>query len=225
MILQSTYLQIHSLLEPRELDQIRNLSDAAFYEDGKLTASSVAKNVKNNLQLNSQSQEYMLVQQIILNALNRNLLFRNAVLPQHVYPFLVSKYRSGMHYGWHVDSPIMGNMMRTDVAMTIFLNSPDEYEGGELELQSALGNIKFKLNRGDAVCYPCTHVHRVNEVTGGERQVAVTWIQSIVKEPEQRKMLFDLYQIVESLREKNTTGEEFNLLQQHYSNLLRKWSY
>jgi len=224
-MLQNTYLQIPNLIELHELDQILTLSDSATYEDGRLTASSVARDVKDNLQLNTQSQSYMAIQQIILNALNRNTLFRNAVLPQQVYPCLISKYQKGMKYGWHVDSPIMGNMLRTDVAMTIFLNNADEYEGGELELQSPTGTVQFKLNRGEAVCYPCTQVHRVNEVTGGERRVAVTWIQSIVKAPEQRKMLFDVYQVTEGLRAKNITGDEFSILQQHYSNLLRMWAY
>jgi PKHD-type hydroxylase len=225
MGLHADYLHIPGLLDISSLAQIDKISAHASYADGRSTAYDSAKDVKNNLQLDARSQEYQQVQQVLLSALNQNPVFRNAVLPQHVYPFLVSKYQAGMKYGWHVDSPIMGNMMRTDVAMTVFLNSPDEYDGGELELQTSLGNAKFKLNKGDAICYPCTHVHQVNEVTGGIRHVAVTWIQSIIKSAEQRKLLFELYQVMDSLRQKNITGEEFNLLQQNYSNLLRMWAY
>src|SRR6185312_2935504 len=196
---QATYLHIAGLLSTGELRAIAGMSDQAVYENGKLTASDAAQDVKNNLQLNHQEQAYASIQQVILQSLNRNLLFRNAVLPQQVYPFLVSKYQQKMSYGWHVDSPVMGDMLRTDVAMTIFLNGPDEYEGGELELQTPLGPAKFKLNAGDAICYPCTYLHRVNEVTAGCRHVAVTWIQSLVRTPEQRNILFGLYQVTESL--------------------------
>ena len=115
-------------------------------------------------------------------------------------------------------------MIRTDVALTIFLNDPEEYDGGELELQTANGNILYKLNKGDAICYPCTQVHRVREVTRGERNVAVSWVQSLVKETVYRKMLFEIFQVTENLLSKALVEEEYLVLQQHYSNLLRMWA-
>ncbi|MBS1522308.1 MAG: Fe2+-dependent dioxygenase [Bacteroidetes bacterium] len=220
----TTYLHIPGLLNINELDDIANLSERAVYEKGKLTASDAAQNVKNNLQLSNGDQVYISIQHIILQSLNRNTLFRNAILPKQIYPFLISKYTQGMNYGYHVDSPVMGDMLRTDIAMTIFLNRPNEYEGGELELQTALGPAKFKLNAGDAICYPCSYVHRVNEVTEGCRHVAVTWIQSLVKTLEQRDILFGLSQVTESLYATKTANEELSLLQQQYSNLLRMWA-
>jgi PKHD-type hydroxylase len=220
---QSTYMVLEDLLNKFQLHQILGLSNKANYEDGRNTATDVAKEVKNNLQMNSQSAEYMNIQQTLMTALNQNALFRNAVFPLHVYPFLISKYKEGMEYGWHVDSPIMGNMMRTDIAMTIFLNDPSEYEGGELELQSPTGSILYKLKKGDAVCYPCTQVHRVRKVTAGERHVAVTWIQSMVKATEQRTILFDMYTAIESLKNADPSQNTIQLLQQCHSNLLRMW--
>jgi PKHD-type hydroxylase len=220
----TAYLHIPGLLNTNELGDIAGLSGQAVYENGKLTASDAARDVKNNLQLSNRDQAYISIQQIVLQSLNRNTLFRTAVLPKQVYPFLISKYTQGMNYGWHVDSPIMGDMLRTDIAMTIFLNNPDEYAGGELELQTALGPAKFKLNAGDAICYPCSYVHRVNEVTEGCRHVAVTWIQSLVKTLEQRDILFGLSQVTESLYANKTATEELSLLQQQYSNLLRMWA-
>ncbi|MFF5381281.1 Fe2+-dependent dioxygenase [Pedobacter suwonensis] len=219
-----TYLHIPELLTDREVQGIHSLFKSGKFDDGRLTAHSAAKEVKSNLQLDHQTQEHTAIQQIILAALNRNTVFRNAVLPQSIHPFIISNYKPGMHYGWHVDSPVMGNMIRTDVALTIFLNDPEAYEGGELELQTANGNVLYKLNKGDAICYPCTQVHRVREVTGGERNVAVSWIQSLVKETAHRKMLFEIFQITENLRSKAVIEEEYLLLQQHYSNLLRMWA-
>jgi len=223
-ILNGTYLSIRNLLSDNEVRDIHVLFKSGAYDDGRLSAHSAAKEVKSNLQLNHQTQEHAAMQQIILAALNRNSVFRNAILPQSIHPFIISNYKPGMHYGWHVDSPVMGNMIRTDVALTIFLNDPEEYDGGELELQTANGNILYKLNKGDAICYPCTQVHRVREVTRGERNVAVSWVQSLVKETVHRKMLFEIFQITENLRNKALNEEEYLLLQQHYSNLLRMWA-
>ena len=129
-----------------------------------------------------------------------------------------------MAYGWHVDSPVMGNMIRTDIAITVFLNDPSAYEGGELELQTVAGTALYKLAKGDAICYPCTQLHQVRAVTKGERKVAVSWIQSMVRHAEQRKILFEINNVIDHLRQKELQSEEANLLLQTHSNLLRMWS-
>jgi len=212
------------LLNTVQLAAIHNHLDAIKYIDGRATASAAAKEVKHNLQADMNSPQYGMSQQVILEALNNNMLLRNALFPKNVYPFLFSKYTAGMEYGWHVDSPLMGNMMRTDIAITIFLNAPESYEGGELELQSPAGTLLYKLAAGDAICYPCTQLHRVRPVTKGERQVAVSWIQSLVKDAEQRKTLFGIQQVIDSLRTTNLQSAEANQLQQLHSNLLRMWA-
>jgi PKHD-type hydroxylase len=219
----ATYLHIPKLLNEAELLQVSELSKQALYTDGKSTASSAAKLVKQNLQMDMQSQHYAMAQQVILAALNNSSLFREATFIKNIYPFLLSKYTQGMEYGWHVDSPLMGNMMRTDIAITIFLNEPNEYEGGELELQTPIGNQLYKLAAGDAICYPCTQVHRVKPVTSGQRLVAVSWIESMVKDSEQRKILFDIQQTIQTLI-KTEWKEEASNLQQMRSNLIRMWA-
>lgn len=223
MNLHATYLHIENLLTEDQLRQINLLSDQAVFNDGKLTASNAAKDVKHNLQMDMQNQQYMQIQQIILAALNQSPVLRDATFLKNIYPFLLSKYTSGMEYGWHVDSPLMGNMMRTDIAITIFLNNPKEYEGGELELQTPAGDKLYKLQAGHAICYPCTQLHRVRVVSKGERRVAVSWIESMVKNSEQRKILFDLQQVINQLL-LNKSLEQANTLQQMHSNLIRMWA-
>ena len=223
MELNSTHIHLKKLLSEEQLLKLKQLKHTADYVDGKVTASHVAKEVKNNLQMNQQSQSYLQIQQILLTALNQNTVFRSATFIKNIYPFIISKYTTGMQYGWHVDSPLMGDMMRTDIALTIFLNNPDEYEGGELELQTASGTQLYKLAAGDAICYPCQQVHQVKAITSGVREVAVTWIQSLIKNSEQRKMLFDTQQIINQMHQKNET-ETANHLQQIHSNLLRMWA-
>jgi len=219
----ATYFHIDRLLSNEQLQQIEHLQSQANYLDGKLTASNAAKEVKHNLQMDMQNQSYMQIQQLLIMSLNQHSLFKVATLIKNVYPFLLSKYEPGMEYGWHVDSPLMGDMMRTDIALTIFLNNPEEYEGGELELQTPLGSLLYKLKAGDAICYPCQQLHRVRTVTSGARKVAVTWIQSLVKNSEHRKMLFDMQQVINHLHSQLET-ESANSLQQIHSNLLRMWA-
>jgi PKHD-type hydroxylase len=221
---QATYLHVNGLLNANQLQMVHNLLETAPFADGRETATAAAKEVKHNLQVDMNSQQYGMLQQVLLEGLNQSMLLRNATFPRNVYPFLFSKYTPGMEYGWHVDSPLMGNMMRTDIAITIFLNDPENYEGGELELQAPTGTLLYKFSAGDAICYPCTQLHRVRPVTKGERRVAVSWIQSMVKDTEQRRLLFDIQQAIDSLRNGNLQSPEAHLLQQTHSNLLRMWA-
>ena len=146
------FVHIPSLLTPEEIISIENLVSASNFIDGKLTASMAAKDVKNNLQLEANNDNLKQIQQLITGALQQSPLFSIAALPQHIYPFLVSKYTAGKYYGWHVDSPVMGTpAIRTDLAMTVFLSDPNTYEGGELLIQSAAGTSSFKPAKGDAV--------------------------------------------------------------------------
>lgn len=220
---QATYLHLENLLNAEQLQLITSLSKQAAFNDGKLTATAAAKDVKSNLQMDMQSQQYMQIQQIMLGAFNQHASFREATFIKNIYPFIFSKYTEGMEYGWHVDSPLMGNMMRTDIAITIFLNNPDEYEGGELELQTPVGMQLYKLPAGHAICYPCTQLHRVRKVVRGERRVAVSWIESMVKNSEQRKILFDLQELVNSLLTAGVVSQA-TALQQTRSNLIRMWA-
>lgn len=219
------FLQIPSLLKPEEIFTIEQAVANASFADGKLTASMTAKEVKNNLQLDKSEQALAIVQNIVTVALQTSPLFNIAALPKNIYPALVSKYTAGKYYGWHVDSPVMGTPpLRTDLAMTIFLSDPSTYEGGELLIQNGNSVVSFKPAKGEAVLYPCQYLHCVNEIKSGERLAAVTWIQSNVKDPEQREILFQLNQVHGSLHQQAPNAMETNLLLQTHSNLFRMWA-
>jgi PKHD-type hydroxylase len=225
--LSGIYLHIPGLIPPDKLPAIEQLVSESDFADGRATASSAAREVKNNTQIDIRDQKTLpLIQQHIVESLSRNPLFQAAVMPRHVYPPLVSRYRKGMSYGKHVDSPLMGAFppMRVDIAMTVFLSDPASYEGGELTIQSPLGELTYKLPKGDAIIYPCTQVHAVNEVTSGVRQVAVTWIQSHVRDAAQRQTLFELFTVHQALAGQNPNSPEANQLLQTYSNLIRMWA-
>ncbi len=218
-------VHIPQLLTSTELIAIDALIANANFIDGKLTATLAAKDVKNNLQIETGNENLAGIQKIITGALSQSPLFNIAALPKTTLPFLVSKYSAGKYYGWHVDSPVMGNPpVRTDLAMTIFLSNPATYEGGELMIQSDTGTANFKPAKGDAVLYPCQYLHCVNEIKSGERVAAVTWIQSNVKDPGQRQILFQLNQVHSAMYQQAPNAPATNLLLQSHSNLFRMWA-
>ena len=219
------FIHIPSLLNSAQLTTIDELLLKVEFIDGKATASLGAKAVKNNLQVNVNDATLPQLQQIINDALYNNLLFNAAIFPKNIYPVLFSKYEPGMNYGWHVDSPIMGNPpIRTDMAMTIFLSDPATYEGGELLIQTPNGNVQLKPSRGDAIVYPCAYLHCVNAISSGTRVAAVTWIQSSIRLAEQSQILLQLNQVHGAVAQKDMNSPEANLLLQTYSNLLRMWT-
>lgn len=221
------YLQIPQLVPADKLQVIDDLISRSDFVDGKTTATAAAREVKQNTQIDMRDQKTLpYIQQHIMDAVNRHPLFQAAIMPRHIYPPMISKYRAGMSYGNHVDSPLIGAYpaMRADIGMTVFLSDPDTYEGGELVVFSPSGEFTYKLAKGDAIVYPCTQVHRVNEVTKGMRQVAVTWIQSHVREANKRQTLFELYSIHQALSKNDPNSPEANQLLQTYSNLIRMWA-
>ena len=115
-------------------------------------------------------------------------------------------------------------LYRTDIAITIFLNEPDSYDGGELIIHTAFGEQQVKLPAGHAVMYPASSLHRVAEVTRGERLVAVTWVQSMVRDPAQRELLYTLNQARESLLRVSPESAEAAQVNTAYVNLFRMWS-
>jgi PKHD-type hydroxylase len=223
--MSQSFLHIPSLLLQEELATIESLIKASDFIDGKLTANLAASEVKNNMQLATNNEGLTEIQNIVSKALQQSPLFNIAALPKKIYPAMVSKYTTGKYYGWHVDSPIMGEPpIRTDLAMTIFLSDPASYDGGELMIQSGASTASFKPAKGDAVLYPCQYLHCVNEIKNGERVAIVTWVQSNVKNPAQRQILFELNQVHSAMYQQAPNAPATNILLQTHSNLFRMWA-
>jgi PKHD-type hydroxylase len=221
----ATYIHVQGLLKAEELTAIDALLAGAEFKDGRLTATGAAQQVKNNLQLSKEGATTQQLENIILNAVSQSPLIQAAVMPKFVLPPLFSRYEAGMQYGWHVDSPLAGQAptIRSDVSMTVFLADPASYQGGELVIQTEAGNMAYKLNKGDALIYPTTRLHVVNPVIAGTRQVAVTWMQCAVKEAAKREILLQMNTAQQLMYQKNPQAQEYLMLQQVYSNLVRMW--
>jgi PKHD-type hydroxylase len=219
-------LCIPEVLTREELQRLRSALAKAEFVDGKVTTGYRGRRVKNNLQLPQENAIAKELVPMIEQALRRNQTFASAVWPKQVRGILFSRYEPGMHYGNHVDNAIMGrgNPWRSDVAFTIFLGDPMDYDGGELMIESPLGAQEVKLAPGEAVVYPSSSVHRVAEVTRGQRLAAIGWVQSQVRDPAQREILYDLERIKRLMAERLPDAPETDWTFKTQSNLLRMWA-
>ena len=219
-------IQLKNVLGPQELSNIGELLAKASFVDGKLSAGKIAAQVKNNQEVSHGDPIIDSLNQIVMGNLVRHKTYQRAALPSRVASPFYACYETGMEYGEHIDDPIMGNQQRyrSDLALTIFLNDPSEYEGGELVIQTEYGDQNIKYAAGDAVLYPATTRHRVEKITQGKRLVAVSWVQSLIKDNEQRNILYQLSCAREKLLRKQSEEEHTKQIDWAYVNLVRRWS-
>ena len=224
-------VQVPNLLTPGEVAQMRDRLGAADWADGRITAGAQSAQAKNNLQVPENTPAHRAMGEIILTALGRNELFTSAALPLRVFPPLFNRYDPGMGFGTHIDNAIRfvkGSgaplRVRTDLSATLFLSDPADYDGGELVIEDTFGAQRIKLAAGDMILYPASSRHHVTEVTRGSRWASFFWIQSMVREDEARRHLFDLDTAIQSLRRRHGDTDEVVRLTGLYHNLVRRWA-
>lgn len=224
-------LQIAKVLNVDQIRHVRERLDAVpdTWVDGRVSAGHQGAQVKRNLQIAEDTALARELGDLILAALERNPLFISAVLPHRVYPPMFNRYERGMHFGSHVDGavrllPGTGIKLRTDVSATLFISSPDEYEGGELIVEDTYGTHTAKLAAGDMVVYPSSSLHRVSPVTRGARVASFFWVQSLVRDDAQRALLFELDSSIQRLAGTGADETACTHLTGCYHNLLRMWS-
>ena len=210
------------LLNQEEIEAlIKNLKEEnTLWEDGQKTAGSHASIVKNNLQLNRESEISKKLSYSIKKKILSSPLIKSFALPKIIHGIMFTKSLNNMQYGRHIDNPFMSSG-RADLSFTISLTDKNTYEGGELIIEEMNSEKEFKLNAGEIVIYPSTYLHSVKEIKNGERLVCVGWIESYVKSIEEREYLFDLDAGAKGLLAKNGRSDELDLIFKSYSNLLR----
>lgn len=86
-----------------------------------------------------------------------------------------TEYPEGGFYDWHMDCDV--SMTHEPpvrkISMTLLLNDPAEFEGGELEITTPGKYVPLK--QGHAICFASFLNHRVNVVKRGMRQSLVVW--------------------------------------------------
>lgn len=220
-------LRLEKVLTRDQLLGARELLARVTFQDGRVSAGLAAARVKNNLEADRSAREIEQLDNLVMGSLVRHPVYRAAALPLRVATPFYARYVPGMRYGDHVDDPIMGQdggHYRTDVSITVFLNEPESYDGGELVIRTAFGDNCIKLAAGEGVMYPSSSLHHVAEVTRGERLVAVTWVQSLVRDPARRELLYELHRVREKMLHAAPESEDTARLNTVYVNLVRMWS-
>lgn len=218
---------IPEVLTKHEVAEFRGLMEANDWEDGRRTAGAQSAAVKHNEQLPTDGGLARRLGDHIISALTKNPLFVSAAVPLRIFPPLFNRYGPGDSFGLHVDNsvrgdPLTGLRIRTDLSATLFLTEPDEYDGGELAIETAFGAQEVKLAAGDLVLYPASSLHLVRPVTSGTRVAAFFWIQSMIRDPLARSLIFDLDQTIQGVSERlGLEAPETVRLSHVYHNLIR----
>ena len=221
---------ISQVLTRDEVAKVYTGISAGQFVDGRLSAGEMARDVKRNQEFQRADNKPTEMDHIVAGALLKNQEFQDFALPKQIAPPIFSRYEPGMEYGAHIDTPIMGRQspLRADLSLTVFLNEPDTYDGGELVIDTGFGEQKVKLPAGDAVVYPSGSLHSVAPVTRGARYVALSWVQSVVRDGGIREILHDISIATKRLGD---DGEPMtperrlelrNVLFKAYSNLMRR---
>jgi PKHD-type hydroxylase len=221
-------LHIPQILEAPEVAEIRRRLEAADWTDGRETVGAQGARVKHNEQLPDASPLKAELGRTVLAALDRNPLFFAATLPARILPPRFNRYTGGGHYGFHVDGAVMrldgGQQVRSDISCTLFLNDPDEYDGGELVISDTYGEHEVTLPAGDAILYPSSSLHQVRPVTRGARLASFFWVESLVRDASRRQLLFELDTSIQRLTATEADAEALLKLTNVYHNLLRGWA-
>lgn len=217
------FYQVASVLTLEDLKAIADEIKNIVFVDGHLTAGQDAKGTKNNLQ----APEFMAsaASKLVIGRIKQNSSFNLIAAPLRISDLMLSKYEVGMEYGFHIDNPIMqSGGIRTDLAFTLFLDAPGTYEGGELIIEDGTGPRPFKPDAGSMIIYPASFLHRVAPIRAGQRRAIVGWVQSFIRDPQHRAILYDLSRVRKTLSYKDHTSMESAALGKSISNLIRMWA-
>ena len=216
------FLVIGNVLDQHELAAVREAAAGLEYTDGRTSAGRYARDVKENLQA-IHSDELEAIFRTVRSKLWKNELFTSAARPRKFARMLLSRYRTGMEYGLHVDDPIMKDA-RTDLSFTLPLAPLRDYEGGGLMIDDGTEERVIRVEAGDMVLYPTSALHRVEPVADGERMAIVGWVTSWVRDPARREVLHDLDVATRAIFDEHGKTPAFDRLFKAKSNLYRMWA-
>jgi len=223
-------IEIPHLLDADGVARLRAVIDAGEWVDGNATSGPQAALAKRNYQLAEDSPAHRDGGGQVLDALGRSSLFIAAALPAKIFPPLFNRYAGGQGFDTHIDNAIRMKRgtdfrIRSDLSATLFLSDPDSYDGGELVIEGSFGAQAVKLPAGHMILYPASSLHHVEPVTRGVRVASFFWLQSMVRDGEARRHLFDLDQSVQTLAAERGQGDATVIrLTGLYHNLLRRWA-
>jgi PKHD-type hydroxylase len=223
-------IEIPAVLDAAALARVRAVIDSGEWIDGNATSGHQSALAKRNRQLAEDSAAAREAGTLVLDALAASPLFFAAALPLKIFPPLFNAYEAGEAFGMHVDAAVRIRRgsdfrVRSDLSATLFLEDPEAYDGGELVIEGQFGEQAVKLPAGHMLLYPSSSLHRVAPVTRGRRLASFFWIQSMVRDAEARRTLFELDGAIQTIaRDRGHDDPAMIQLTGVYHNLLRRWA-
>ncbi len=209
------------LLQDYEIQSIQNFLKTSSYAPGKLS-SGANSDVKITEVLNQNTEEYKKICEILSNSISKNITISSLLSVKKITPPMVVSYNNGAFYDWHVDELQIHDVL-THYSMTVFLNDPSEYTGGELVLINNNKEEKYKLKSGKALIYSTGLLHKVNKITAGNRSVSIFWLESLIKDQFLRNCIYELGRINKTLLETGKSNQEIMPLEQLRINMVRQY--
>ena len=212
---------VKNVLDAEALGRVLAQIDAAPFVDGRATAKGMAQSVKRNTQIDRDA--FPELTRTLTRLVGEHPVVAALAMPKRITPVRIARYEPGMEYGYHSDNAVIDGV-RTDLSFTLFLAEPQGYDGGELALQTPIGEAKIKPPAGHLVLYDTGAVHRVMPVTRGARLVAVGWVQSRIRDARQREIVIDLERMRSDYLARHGHDAHADLLLKTSTNLQRMWS-
>jgi PKHD-type hydroxylase len=224
--------KIDNILTPEKLARVQKIVETAKFIDGRISGGTERN--KKNLEIAPETERYVEMVNIVESAVRENTEFNLTAFPRYMTRPIFSRYDVGMYYKPHVDNPVMGfmsmnydlrpvgdNYVRSDLSMTLFLNDPDSYDGGELTFEGSIETVKVKLKSGSAIIYPTGSRHSVAPITRGARYAAIFWIQTMFPIEAHRQAVYDAWRLVNMVGKLAPDSELFGFAQENFFNLGR----
>lgn len=224
--------KIGNILTPEKLVRVQKIVETAKFTDGRISGGTERN--KKNLEIAPETEKYVEMVNIVESAVRENTEFNLTAFPRYMTRPIFSRYDVGMYYKPHVDNPVMGfmsmnydlrpvgdNYVRSDLSMTLFLNDPDSYDGGELTFEGSVETVKLKLKGGSAILYPTGSRHSVAPITRGARYAAIFWIQTMFPVEAHRQAVYDAWRLVNMVGKLAPDSELFGFAQENFFNLGR----
>ena len=216
-------LKLPNVLTPEAVGELRRFLEAQPFQDGRQSGNP---KLKNNLQVLGRNPQVQQAVQTVTQALLRNPTFTAFALPK-TFQVMFNRYEPGMFYKDHMDAALMGGLtsqpLRTDLSFTVFLSDPASYEGGDFVMRTSFGDLTVRGEPGHAICYPSNMLHRVEPVTQGARWAAVGWLQSFVRDLDERLVMFELEQLRGRVTRHDVEHPEDEAFGRLRENLMRLW--
>lgn len=171
------YYYFSNTFSPEELEKIRELGERTQKEKGGVTEEGVITDTRiSEIGWIGMEQEaiwlYDKIADLVIEA--NTAMWNLDVSGYHDHFQYTTYYGGGGHYDWHTD--VGPGMANRKISVVLQLSNPEDYTGGDLELNGGGGIIRPPKDLNTLVIFPSFVLHRVTPVLTGTRKSLVIWL-------------------------------------------------